>query len=1042
MSEGAPAIREDELRAQVAWIRALARTLLQDPDAAEDVAQEALLVALERPPRAAVSGASLRRWLSSVTRTLARQFVRGERRRRYRERVAADALAESRRVVERGEMQQRMSELVLGLDEPYRSTILHRYLDGWNASEIAARQGIAPATVRKRLSRGLDKLRQRLDEDYDGDRSAWLMALVPLVRSSGIAAGSTSLIGGIVAMSIHAKIAAALLVVALGLVAFWDRGSDPGGVTAEPDQSAALDAELRPLPAVADSVRLPEESDATRRVVETKEATAATPRGDEIVVRVRVTDRDDRPVPGARFMAYGGGFRTPVDAEGRAEITLDVVARNRLVATTGEILRKLSGVREAGSGEWLGFNVAAPGYSPRVVYEPVEGPAVRELGAIRLHSIGTVAGRVETADGRPVPEALVCAAVSTFHDAVAEYWALHGPGGHNRVNDTFTDERGEFFLDSIPEGAWRIWAGGDGWVWDHSDLLSIDGNYDGPFLRLVVGDIPPENRIRGFVLGPDGEPHEGAVLSLAAADAKTIQFDHAGNSGSDGSFDLLVPASTRWFVRASDWTGALGSATSDELDPGERSVVLRLRSEAGLHLRVVDEEGRAVEMYRVTVTPVGEMNPTYSRSPDLGEEVREVPTPDRPYAVSIIAEGYAPCRLGPFEPGAEREMTCVLVRFRMVRGRLTAGGEPVAKGLVQLAGVSSTRRVDFLQGFPTRLDGSRLRGTHTDLDGAFELPIPATGTYVLFAEARGWASVERGPFELDARRDERVDLTLSVGGAIEGRVLTPTEIDPAGIVVRFCRGDGRVLEARTDAEGSYHREGLTPGPWMVTVSRRASARDPFAGAMGVETREFEHGYLFPWDCEVVEGGTTRFDPEWTSATPGRLRGSLFLDGSSPGTGTVRLTRAGFSALLFPGPIQALDGNGGFAFSDDLEPGDYDLEFTLEESAFAGVRIVQRVTVEAGRNVCDVAFNSTVVEGRVSPARRGSGLCLISYVALGLRTEVPIEPDEDGVFLLRGVGHGPGAVHAQGDGAAFNPSSWPVVLEVDVGGEGIPFLHVE
>ena len=62
--------------------------------------------------------------------------------------------------------------------------------------QIAKREGISAATVRKRLSRAIEQLRVKLDGEY-GDRRSWLAALLPLARtpertlfgSAGLGAG-------------------------------------------------------------------------------------------------------------------------------------------------------------------------------------------------------------------------------------------------------------------------------------------------------------------------------------------------------------------------------------------------------------------------------------------------------------------------------------------------------------------------------------------------------------------------------------------------------------------------------------------------------------------------------------------------------------------------------------------------------------------------------------------------------------------------------------------------------------------------------------
>ena len=76
----------DALLAHTDWIRGLARSLVRDPAAADDLVQETWATALRNPPAA---DRKLRGWLATVPRRLARQGVREESRRRRRERVAA-----------------------------------------------------------------------------------------------------------------------------------------------------------------------------------------------------------------------------------------------------------------------------------------------------------------------------------------------------------------------------------------------------------------------------------------------------------------------------------------------------------------------------------------------------------------------------------------------------------------------------------------------------------------------------------------------------------------------------------------------------------------------------------------------------------------------------------------------------------------------------------------------------------------------------------------------------------------------------------------
>lgn len=172
----------ETLLLHAAWIRKLAYVLVRDDAKADDLTQETWLAALRSPPD---PSRPLRPWLSEVIRNLSRMSARGSQRRNTREISSQRDAAESEtdtpeQLVQRAETQRLLSELVLRLDEPYRSTVLLRYFEGCSAEEIATRQHVPAATVRWRLAKSIEKLRTELDVRHGGDRRAWQLALIPL----------------------------------------------------------------------------------------------------------------------------------------------------------------------------------------------------------------------------------------------------------------------------------------------------------------------------------------------------------------------------------------------------------------------------------------------------------------------------------------------------------------------------------------------------------------------------------------------------------------------------------------------------------------------------------------------------------------------------------------------------------------------------------------------------------------------------------------------------------------------------------------------
>jgi RNA polymerase sigma-70 factor (ECF subfamily) len=180
------------------FVLRLARGLTADRTTAEDLAQEAWLQYLRRPPRAA---AAIGSWLTQVVRNGARNRARDGVRRAQREQaVARPEAVHADDPHERLELQQRVVTAVLQLDEPYRRTLLLYYYDGLSAAAIAAQTGVPAGTVRSRITRALDQLRHDLDAQRPGGRAAWLPGLIAFAdrgRAAGI--GIWLLAGGGVA---------------------------------------------------------------------------------------------------------------------------------------------------------------------------------------------------------------------------------------------------------------------------------------------------------------------------------------------------------------------------------------------------------------------------------------------------------------------------------------------------------------------------------------------------------------------------------------------------------------------------------------------------------------------------------------------------------------------------------------------------------------------------------------------------------------------------------------------------------------------------
>ena len=151
---------EAQIRPHLPAIRATARRILGDDDAASDAVQEAL-IALWRAE--AVPG-HLRRWLlrTVVHRSLHARRTR-MRRSHWEDQCAAEApscaMCDPEREIEVRELLECLERALEALSPDQREVLELRDLEGLEYSEISDRLGIPVGTVRSRLNRARARVR-------------------------------------------------------------------------------------------------------------------------------------------------------------------------------------------------------------------------------------------------------------------------------------------------------------------------------------------------------------------------------------------------------------------------------------------------------------------------------------------------------------------------------------------------------------------------------------------------------------------------------------------------------------------------------------------------------------------------------------------------------------------------------------------------------------------------------------------------------------------------------------------------------------------
>jgi len=184
----------ESLLAEAPWLARLARSLTGNAAEADDIVQDTYAAALRSPPDA---NRPLRPWLRTVAVNLARMRHRGRARRDANEAVVevqVDPARTPEHLLERAQLERRLVELVIALDEPFRTTVLLRYREGLSAEQIARRLDIPAGTIRSRLKTALDRLRRDLDDGEHRRMRALFPPIAPGVGRLMMAKGISKLV--------------------------------------------------------------------------------------------------------------------------------------------------------------------------------------------------------------------------------------------------------------------------------------------------------------------------------------------------------------------------------------------------------------------------------------------------------------------------------------------------------------------------------------------------------------------------------------------------------------------------------------------------------------------------------------------------------------------------------------------------------------------------------------------------------------------------------------------------------------------------------
>ncbi|HUS32187.1 MAG TPA: sigma-70 family RNA polymerase sigma factor [Kofleriaceae bacterium] len=809
------AVTPDVVLRELAGLRALAQSLVHGDADAEDLLQETAIAAITHPPTVEADG-SPRPWLAKVLRNRWRMDRRARARRIAREQTSELELAATRGdasdvagtattqheavdavdAIDRARVLEKLAGALVALEEPFRTTIVRRYLDGDSAADIARALGVPAGTVRWRLKTGLERLRASLDEKSP----RWQRALAPFTAfkgapaiaskasSTSTATTTSSLLKGAVLVKAKTTIVSVIAVLLLlgggGFAIYKLRGDGPS--TSSP-------------------------SIATSKAPGTGSAAGSGKIIVEAAGSGETGSAAPEPVPGqgrvvvSTVAAEGGVISGRVVNWSTGEGVMDAEITFTSTAGATTIKSGKGGAFELAPpkpGTFALATILAPGflpYAPELEHSPVRvalasKQAVRGL-TLFLQPALDYYGLVVDGSGAPVAGARVKLADPPSGEQSLE----------KVVNEWTTDKQGQFVFHAQDETVFEATKGNlRGWA-------VLDGNAQTTHkLTIKIGNAPARDAtIRGKVVDGSGAPVPDVLVTAVPEDSPaTAQRDAPrsvmfATSGNDGAFVLEGLDRKTYTLIGEDEDHA--QARLDKIAGGTQNVTITL--DAGLPLAgtVRNADDQPVPAYTLLVTRreglVREIVTTRSVIDPRGKF--DVRVPKGSYELIASADGWAtstPLAVAAGTTDATLKLSAGATLVGVVVDGAT--GKPLEYARVWREGAT---------GGATASPANA--GVVTRADGTFELAGIPPGPFTISVGAGNYnPKLESGLVARDG---------ATVGPLrVELRKLNPGEepkMELVGIGVKLS-ADGEALKVDMVApEGGAAGAGIVAGDLLVAV---------------------------------------------------------------------------------------------------------------------------------------------------------------------------------------------------------------------------------
>ncbi len=514
-------------------LQRVARAIVGDAATAEDIVQNAWLLALERSRSDSNRAASAWPGLGWFRVLVQRRAIDVVRRRSWSAQgldacSVDEAASVGDALASRLTTQRDVLDAVDALREPYRAAVYMRYFEGLGPTAIAQRLAVPPKTVQTRLTRAHHMLRESLKPTLQDEDGGWSPALLAFVGASSVReSASVSLAASTLIMKNLAVVALAAVLLVAGWIGIGSLETDRPSMTVsqgarDEQPRSALDGE-----AMVDVATPGEPGRLAPGTAVERRGRLAPVLGGTGSLRVRVLDSGGRPFADAHVVAtvphdsahLRRRFRRLSDGDGFAEFTDLPVGRMRL-----------SSDRDLDTPGPL-VEISAGG--------TVESTIVIAAGV-------RVVGTVQDQDQLPIPNAGI------WLTSRSERWTRGAIVTH-------ADASGRFEIRDAPADQ-SIGAAAAGFL--PSGLIDLDDHDTSAGMATV--DITMARggaELRGVVRSQSGAPVVGALVAVGDASG-------TGGRRSGGTHY------EEWTARTT-WTDAKGAYAIEGLRPGKHPVQVR-----------------------------------------------------------------------------------------------------------------------------------------------------------------------------------------------------------------------------------------------------------------------------------------------------------------------------------------------------------------------------------------------------------------------------------------------------------------------------------